>query len=141
VEALCQAARDPQNHHYPSYAGMEEYRVAVADWYRSRFGISLDPGREVLALMGSKDGIAHIPEAFVNPGDYVLAPSPGYPVYRTSTLFAEGRVFEMPLRRERDFLPDFSAIPADVVRGARLMFGTSCRTSLQSPLMWSGGPG
>lgn len=122
VEALCQAARDPQNHHYPSYAGMEEYRVAVADWYRSRFGISLDPGREVLALMGSKDGIAHIPEAFVNPGDYVLAPSPGYPVYRTSTLFAEGRVFEMPLRRERDFLPDLSAIPADVVRGARLMF-------------------
>ncbi len=122
VEALCQAARDPQNHHYPSYAGMEEYRVAVADWYRSRFGVSLDPGREVLALMGSKDGIAHIPEAFVNPGDYVLAPSPGYPVYRTSTLFAEGRVFEMPLRRERDFLPDFSAIPADVVRGARLMF-------------------
>jgi LL-diaminopimelate aminotransferase len=122
VEVLCQAARDPQNHHYPSYAGMEEYRVAVAGWYRKRFGISLDPGREVLALMGSKDGIAHIPEAFVNPADYVLAPSPGYPVYRTSTLFAEGRVFEMPLRNERDFLPDFSAIPPDVVRAARLMF-------------------
>jgi LL-diaminopimelate aminotransferase len=122
VEALCQAARDPQNHHYPSYAGMEEYRVAVARWYRNRFGIDLDPEHEVLALMGSKDGIAHIPEAFVNPGDYVLAPSPGYPVYRTSTLFAEGRVHEMPLRTEQDFLPDFSAIPADIVRAARLMF-------------------
>ena len=122
VDALCQAARDPKNHHYPSYAGMEEYRAAVAGWYKSRFGVSLDPRREVLALMGSKDGIAHIPEAFVNPSDYVLAPSPGYPVYRTSTLFADGRVYEMPLRRERDFMPDLSSIPADVVRTARLMF-------------------
>jgi LL-diaminopimelate aminotransferase len=122
VEALCQAAQDPQNHHYPSYAGMEEYRAAVAGWYRNRFGVNLDPNREVLALMGSKDGIAHIPEAFVNPGDYVLSPSPGYPVYRTSTLFAEGKVFEMPLLEERDFLPDLSAIPASVVHTARLMF-------------------
>ncbi|NYT17197.1 MAG: LL-diaminopimelate aminotransferase [Methanomicrobiales archaeon] len=122
VEALCRAAQDPGNHHYPSYAGMEQYRVAVARWYATRFGVTLDPKKEVLALMGSKDGIAHIPEAFINPGDYVLAPSPGYPVYRTSTLFAEGNVFEMPLRPERDFLPDLSAIPRDVARKARLMF-------------------
>jgi LL-diaminopimelate aminotransferase len=122
VEALCTAARDPKNHHYPSYAGMEQYRAAVASWYRQRFGMTLDPGREVLALMGSKDGIAHIPEAFINPGDYVLAPSPGYPVYRTSTLFAEGRVYEMPLRPERHFLPDLQSIPREVTRSARLMF-------------------
>lgn len=122
VEALCTAARDPKNHHYPSYAGMEKYRAAVATWYRKRFGVTLDPGREVLALMGSKDGIAHIPEAFINPGDYVLAPSPGYPVYRTSTLFAEGRVYEMPLRPERQFLPDLQSIPREVARSARLMF-------------------
>jgi LL-diaminopimelate aminotransferase len=122
VEALCTAARDPKNHHYPSYAGMEPYRAAVADWYRKRFGVGLDPGPEVLALMGSKDGIAHIPEAFINPGDYVLIPSPGYPVYRTSTLFAEGRVYEMPLQRERKFLPDLEFIPPEVAGTARLMF-------------------
>ena len=82
---------------------MPAYRSAVAGWYRKRFGVTLDADREVLALMGSKDGIAHIAEAFVNPGDYVLAPSPGYPVYRTGTLFAEGRVHEMPLLRENIF--------------------------------------
>ena len=122
VDALCEAARDPKNHHYPSYAGMEQYRSAVASWYKTRFSVSLDAGKEVIALMGSKDGIAHIPEAFINPRDYVLVPSPGYPVYRTSTLFAEGQVFEMPLQQENRFLPDLSAIPERVVRGARLMF-------------------
>ena len=122
VEELCRAAMDPANHHYPSYAGMAAYREAVADWYRERFSVSLDPGTQVLALMGSKDGIAHIPEAFVNPGDYVLAPSPGYPVYRTSTLFAEGRVHEMPLSAENHFIPVLEDIPRDVVKKARLMF-------------------
>ncbi|HII77021.1 MAG TPA: aminotransferase class I/II-fold pyridoxal phosphate-dependent enzyme, partial [Methanolinea sp.] len=106
VEELCRAARDPAHHHYPSYAGMTDYRRAVAGWYTRRFGVELDPSTEVLALMGSKDGIAHVPEAFVNPGDYVLAPSPGYPVYRTSTLFAEGKVYEMPLLAKNHFIPD-----------------------------------
>ncbi len=122
VEALCDAAHDPRNHHYPSYAGMEAFRTAVAGWYKSRFSVTLDPGKEVLALMGSKDGIAHIPEAFINPGEYVLAPSPGYPVYRTSTLFAEGRVYEMPLLANNQFLPDLSAIPKKVAESAGLMF-------------------
>ncbi len=79
VAALCTAARDPDNHHYPSYAGMPAYREAVAGWYHKRFGVTLDASKETLTLMGSKDGITHIGEAFVNPGDYVLAPSPGYP--------------------------------------------------------------
>ncbi len=122
VEALCTAARDPVNHHYPSYAGMGAYREAVAGWYGRRFGIQLDPSTEVLALMGSKDGIAHVPEAFVNPGDVVLAPSPGYPVYRTSTLFAEGALHELPLTVENGFLPDLDAIPADAARRAKLLF-------------------
>ena len=122
VEALCTAARDPVNHHYPSYAGMGTYREAVAGWYGRRFGIQLDPSTEVLALMGSKDGIAHVPEAFVNPGDLVLAPSPGYPVYRTSTLFAEGALHELPLTVENGFLPDLDAIPADAARRAKLLF-------------------
>jgi LL-diaminopimelate aminotransferase len=122
VEALCTAARDPANHHYPSYAGMAAYREAAAAWYGRRFGIDLDPTTEVLALMGSKDGIAHVPEAFVNPGDVVLSPSPGYPVYRTSTLFAEGELFELPLTRENGFLPDLDAIPDGVARRAKLLF-------------------
>ncbi|OPX67247.1 MAG: LL-diaminopimelate aminotransferase [Methanoregulaceae archaeon PtaB.Bin056] len=122
VEELCRAARDPAHHHYPSYAGMADYRKAVAAWYLRRFGVDLDPASEVLALMGSKDGIAHVPEAFVNPGDYVLAPSPGYPVYRTSTLFAEGRVYEMPLLEENHFIPVLEDIPKKVAGAAKLMF-------------------
>ena len=122
VDALCEAARDPATHHYPDYLGMIEYRKAVAAWYKKRFDITLDPTKEVLALIGSKEGIAHIPEAFVNPGDYVLASDPGYPVYKTSTLFAEGRCYNMPLLETNDFLPDYDAIPKDVVRGAKLMF-------------------
>ena len=122
VEALCAAARDPANHHYPSYAGMPAFREAAATWYRRRFGVELDPATEVLALMGSKDGIAHVPEAFVNPGDVVLAPSPGYPVYRTSTLFAEGVLHDLPLAAENGFLPDLDAVPSDVARRAKLLF-------------------
>jgi LL-diaminopimelate aminotransferase len=101
---------------------MPEYRNAVAGWYKKRFGVPLDAGKEVIALMGSKDGIAHIAEAFVNPGDYVLAPSPGYPVYRTGTLFAEGRVHEMALTRENNFVPALEKIPKKVVKAAKLMF-------------------
>lgn len=122
VDALCEAARDPATHHYPDYLGMIEYRKAVAAWYKNRFNVTLDPAKEVLALIGSKEGIAHIPEAFVNPGDYVLASDPGYPVYKTSTLFAEGKCYNMPLLEENNFLPDYDAIPKDVVRGAKLMF-------------------
>jgi LL-diaminopimelate aminotransferase len=122
VASLCEAAKNPENHHYPSYVGMPAYRCAVADWYKQRFGVTLDAGKEVVALMGSKDGIAHIAEAFVNPGDYVLAPSPGYPVYRTGTLFAEGRVHEMPLTRKNNFIPVLADIPKDVAKKAKIIY-------------------
>jgi LL-diaminopimelate aminotransferase len=122
IDALCTAARDPANHHYPSYVGMIEFRNAVASWYQDRFGVSLNPENEIISLIGSKDGIAHIPEAFVNPGDYVLVPDPGYPVYSTSTLFAEGKVHLMPLRAENHFLPRLDSIPASVARGAKILF-------------------
>ena len=122
VESICKAAKDPDNHHYPSYAGMPAFRSAVADWYRQRFGVTLDAGKEVLALMGSKDGITHIGEAFVNPGDYVLAPSPGYPGYYTGTLFSEGKVHEMPLLNENKFLPVLDNIPKKIANAAKLMF-------------------
>ncbi|NYT06430.1 MAG: LL-diaminopimelate aminotransferase [Methanomicrobiales archaeon] len=122
VESLCAAARDPATHHYPDYTGMYAYREAVASWYRGRFSVDLDPATEVLALIGSKEGIAHIPEAFVNPGDYVLATDPGYPVYKTSTLFAEGKVHVLPLTGGNDFIPDLDAIPREVCERAKLMF-------------------
>jgi LL-diaminopimelate aminotransferase len=122
VASLCEAAKNPENHHYPSYAGMPAFRTAVAGWYKNRFGVDLDAGKEVVALMGSKDGIAHIAEAFVNPGDYVLVPSPGYPVYRTGTLFAEGIVHEMPLTKKSAFVPVLDDIPGKVVASAKMMF-------------------
>jgi len=122
VESLVEAVRDPATHHYPDYTGMLSYREAVAAWYRERFSVELNPKTEILALIGSKEGIAHIPEAFVNPGDYVLVPDPGYPVYKTATLFAEGKSFEMPLAEENGFLPDLEAIPDEICARAKLMF-------------------
>jgi LL-diaminopimelate aminotransferase len=122
VERLKAAAEDSKNHRYPSYEGMIEFRKAVAQWYERRFGVHLDPEREVLSLIGSKEGIAHIPLAFVDPGDYVLVPSPGYPVYNVATLFAGGIPYFLPLRKERGFLPDLSEVPSSVAEKAKLLF-------------------
>ncbi len=122
VEAMQWAIGDPSTHRYPSYRGMPEFRESVARWYRRRFGVELDPDEEVLALIGSKEGIAHIPLAFVDPGDGVLVPSPGYPVYRVATLFAGGVPHVMPLLKKNRFLPDFSEIPPDRCEKAKLLF-------------------
>jgi LL-diaminopimelate aminotransferase len=101
---------------------MIEFRTAVAKWYERRFGMTLNPKTEVLSLIGSKEGIAHIPLAFVNPGDYVLVPSPGYPVFRVSTLFAGGTPYFLPLRKETHFLPNLSEIPKGIAEKAKLLF-------------------
>ncbi len=122
IEELSVSSRRPANHQYPSYAGMESFRKACADWYEERFGVSLDPKSEVLSLIGSKEGIAHISLAFVNPGDYTLVPDPAYPVYEIGTYFADGQVHFMPLIAEKGFLPNLSDIPSDVARKAKLMF-------------------
>ena len=122
IERLKKSAEDPKNHRYPSYEGMIEFRTAVAKWYERRFNIKFDPKTEVLTLIGSKEGIAHIPLAFVNPGDYVLVPSPGYPVYRVSTLFAGGIPHFLPLLKENGFLPKLLAIPKEVAEKAKLLF-------------------
>ncbi len=122
VARLKQAADDPANHRYPSYEGLREYRAAVAAWYDRRFGVSLDPDTEVVSLIGSKEGIAHLPLCFIDPGDLALVPDPGYPVYRTSVLLAGGDVYFVPLTPERGWLPDLDAIPADVRARAALMF-------------------
>jgi LL-diaminopimelate aminotransferase len=101
---------------------MLSFRQAAADWYRSRFGVALDPATEVLTLIGSKEGIGHLPLAFVNPGDVVLVPDPAYPVYQSGTLFAGGTCYMMPLTPERAFLPDLQAIPAEVLKKAKILW-------------------
>jgi LL-diaminopimelate aminotransferase len=122
IERLKKAAADPKNHRYPSYEGMAEFRSAVSHWYKKRFHVDLDPEREIFTLIGSKEGIAHIPLAFVNPGDYVIVPSPGYPVYRVSTIFAGGTPYFLPLRKENGFLPNLAEIPKDVAEKSKLLF-------------------
>lgn len=122
VERLIAAARNPRHHQYPSYEGMPAFREAISSWYDKRFQTALDPDTEVVSLIGSKEGIAHTPLAFVNPGDVVLCPDPGYPVYSISTLFAGGEVHPMPLLAKNSFLPDLGAIPARIAKKARIMF-------------------
>jgi LL-diaminopimelate aminotransferase len=122
VEALQVAAADPSNHRYPSYRGMQEFREAAADWYRRRFGVSPDPEREVLGLIGSKDGISHFPLAFVDPGDIVLVPDPSYPVYAIASSFAGGVPYYMPLREDNGFLPDLDQVPPHVLKKAKIIF-------------------
>ncbi|MEW6096158.1 MAG: LL-diaminopimelate aminotransferase [bacterium] len=122
IEALKESADNPENHHYPPYNGLLEFRVAIANWYRDRFGVELDAEKEVLALIGSKEGIGHIPFAFVDTGDVVLATDPGYPVYQAATTLAGGTSYAIPLREENGFLPDLDEIPVDVLCKAKLFF-------------------
>ncbi|MBM3469702.1 MAG: aminotransferase class I/II-fold pyridoxal phosphate-dependent enzyme [Armatimonadetes bacterium] len=122
VRALEEGAQDPRTHRYPPYRGTEAFLRAAADWILSRFGVRVDPEQEVLALIGSKEGLAHLPWAVLNPSEVALVPDPGYPVYRSSTIMAEGEVVAMPLEADRGFLPDFDRIPTEVLRRARLVF-------------------
>jgi LL-diaminopimelate aminotransferase len=122
VTRLQQAAADPVNHRYPDYEGLERFRAAAAGWYRRRFEVLLDPVREACALIGSKEGIANFPTAVVDPGDIVLIPDPGYPVYYSGCVFNGGEPYFMTLRKQNAFLPDLDAIPSDIARRARLMW-------------------
>ena len=122
VKALARAAHEPKNHRYPDYEGLLAFRGAAAEWYHRRFGVTLDPATEVLTLIGSKEGTGHIPLAFVNPGDIVLVPDPGYPVYAAGTWFAGGEPHFLPLRAERDFLPDLDSVPSAVLARAKMLF-------------------
>ncbi len=122
VAAMAKAVRHAPYHRYPSYEGMRTFRVAAAEWYGRRFGVTVDPDTEVVALIGSKEGIAHFPLAFTNPGDVNLCTNPGYPVYATATIFAGGEPHLVPLRRENGFLPELEAIPAEARSRARMLF-------------------
>jgi LL-diaminopimelate aminotransferase len=122
IDALVEAAHDPANHRYPESEGLPELRQAIARWYQRRFGLSFDPETEVLPVIGSKEGIGHIPLCFIDPGDLALVPDPGYPVYAIGTMFAGGICHFLPLREENDFLPDFTAVPAEVADKAKLLW-------------------
>jgi LL-diaminopimelate aminotransferase len=110
VQAMREAVADPATHRYPSYWGSVEFRTTVAEWYRGRFGVELDPATEVMALIGSKEGLAHLTVAFVDPGDEALVPDPGYPVYAGGTQLAGGIVRDLPLLAENGYQPDFDAV-------------------------------
>ena len=122
IERLCQAAQEPANHRYPESEGLPELRQAIAKWYEKRFGVSLDPDKEVLPVIGAKEGIAHIALCFIDPGDIALVPDPGYPVYSVGTMLAGGTSYYLPLTKENNFLPDLDIIPENIAKKAKLLW-------------------
>jgi len=122
VEKLLESATKPVNHRYPNSSGMPEFRDAVASWYKQRFNVSLDPGKEVVSLIGSKEGIGNMAVAFVDPGDIVLVSSPCYPVYHIGTAFNGGKNYFLPLKKENNFLPDLESIPSDIAKQAKMLW-------------------
>ncbi len=122
VEELARAAHDPSTHQYPSYFGLPELREAIADFYERRFGVTLDPATQVLPLIGSKEGIAHLPWAFVDPGDPVLVPEPGYPVYEVGTILAGGEPVYLPMSAEEGWYPDFARVDGGTADRARILW-------------------
>lgn len=122
VGAMHEAIYKPENHDYPPYQGTKEFRKASANWMKKRFNVELDYDSEMLALIGSKEGLAHIFFAFVDSNDIVLVPDPGYPVYKNGTILAGGEIYLMPLLAKNNFLPDFEKIPPEIAKRAKLMF-------------------
>ena len=122
LKAMKKAIQEPQNHHYPLDRGSSVFRRCVSDWCKERFGVAFDPDTEILPLIGSKEGIAHLPLAFLNPGDVALVPDPCYPPYKSGTMFAGGEPYLMPLKEENGFLPDFESVPANILKKAKIIF-------------------
>jgi len=122
IDELCRTARDPVNHRYPESEGLPELRKAIADWYWKRFKVELDPEKEVLPLIGAKEGIAHVALCFIDPGDIALVPDPGYPVYAIGTNLCGGKTYYLPLTENNKFLPALDAIPADILKKSRLLW-------------------
>jgi LL-diaminopimelate aminotransferase len=123
IQAMIKAVQDPSTHNYPPYQGTKAYREAVVEFMARRFGVTgLDPDNQVVSSIGSKEAIHNIFLAFVEPGDYVLIPDPAYPVYRTSTIFAGGEYYTMPLLAENHFLPDLDRIPVEIAQKAKLLW-------------------
>jgi len=122
VKAGQTALAKASNHQYPFGAGLLSFRQAIVSWTKKRFGVILDPASEIYSLIGSKEGLGHLPLAFVNPGEVTLVPDPAYPVYKNATLFAGGEPYFLPLKEERGFLPDLQAIPAAILARAKILF-------------------
>ncbi len=122
IDRLLSASQHPPNHRYPETDGLPEMRRAIAYWYEQRFGVGLDPDKEVLPLIGAKEGIGHVAFCFLDPGDLALVPDPAYPVYGVGTMFAGAESYIMPLREEQGWQPDLSAIPRDVAQAAKVMW-------------------
>ncbi len=121
MEALKKGVADPKNYGYALSKGTTDFLQAVADWYGTKFGVALDPATEVHSLIGSQDGLAHISLCFANPGDVVLVPDPGYPIYTAGPISADAELYLMPLTPENDYLPDLDAIPESVLKRAKMM--------------------
>jgi len=122
IEALAQAAQDPKNHRYALDHGLPELREAFAQWFRDRFHVKLDPAEEILPLIGSKEGLAHLPLALLNPGEVALVPDPCYPVYQSATHLAGATPYRVPLLESENFLPDYTSLPSEVLEKSRLLF-------------------
>jgi LL-diaminopimelate aminotransferase len=121
-EATQKAVDDFASGGYPSYVGRQDFREAIAEYMRLRFGTTLDPNTEITSTVGSKEGVFNFPEAILNPGDVVLIPSPGYPPYKRGTLFAEGTPYFYPLTAENNFFPDFNSFPANILAKAKILW-------------------
>lgn len=122
IDELIKESKNPSNHQYPSSVGLLSYREAVALWYKRRFDVELDPRTEVVSLLGSKEGIAHISWCYLNTGDTVLVPDPGYPVYSGGAILAGAEPHFVPVNQEQGYLVDFDAIPSDVAKRAKMIF-------------------
>lgn len=122
IDRMAQAINDPANHRYPFELGVPEFRQQAANWMKIRFALDLDPQKNIITLIGTKEGIAHLPLAVVNPGDVVLVPQPGYPVYQSASMFAGADIHHMPLLEKNNYLPDLQAIPIQIRQRAKLMY-------------------
>jgi len=122
IEAMKKGVENPSFHRYPLGKGTPAFRKAIADFYRKYYGVELNPDEEIVVLIGSKEGIAHLPWAFLNPGDVSLVPEPGYPVYHIGTILAEGTPYFLSLKEENKFLPELNKVPQDILKRAKILF-------------------
>ena len=122
IEALYRAVQDPKNHHYPLDEGVPDFKKKIREWYRKRFGVVLDPEKEILVLIGSKEGISHMPLALLDAGDISLIPDPCYPPYKSGTIFAGGIVYPMPIFEKNNFLPDLNKIESRILKKSKILY-------------------
>jgi len=122
IEELCNTAHNQANHRYPESEGLPELRKAIAKWYEKRFGVTLDPEKEIVPVIGAKEGIAHIALCLIDPGDIALIPDPGYPVYAIGTSLCGGEPYYLPLNEKNKFLPELDSIPADILKKSKVLW-------------------